>query len=116
MSSNTGSSVPRAGNASSGRGSRRWRGGRRVGRGGAGPDPLSPRTITVGAATVLSSPTIVPGMSRDFITVSTPSAVLEDQRLASSPPNLGTIGRHFSDTRFADAPISIASKAGLKHE
>jgi ATP-dependent RNA helicase MSS116 len=27
-----------------------------------------------------------------------------------------TIGRHFSDRKFADAPISNQSKAGLKHE
>ena len=35
---------------------------------------------------------------------------------SATPPPIGTIGRHFSSRRFADAPISDASKAGMKHE
>ncbi|KAJ3508006.1 hypothetical protein NLJ89_g5991 [Agrocybe chaxingu] len=97
------------------------RGGPRRGRGarplGALRDGLpSPSGHQHGLRDVLGSPT---GVSRGMATAATrPVAkvhIAQVERSATPSPT-GTIGRHFSDKTFADAPISNASKAGIKHK
>ncbi|KDR67958.1 hypothetical protein GALMADRAFT_257470 [Galerina marginata CBS 339.88] len=121
MSANTPAQPP---NPTSSRPRRGGIGGRGRGRGRGHPRPYPNLQDT--PSSVVNEPTTMLFGSRDFATFATrPRATMTatppvvqtvstqvEQRSASPTPN----NRHFSERRFADAPISKESKAGLSHE
>lgn len=119
MSSNTATPNP---NTSRGRSYRPRRGGGGLarGRGHARPYPnmqespldavhVHPVAGTRGIAT---STTVAAATAARPAAIPTAAVLPEETRSASPTTN----NRHFSERRFADAPISNESKAGLKHE
>ena len=71
---------------------------------GAGRGRGRSRPVTASATGTRGLASNVAALHRDEILV--------EERSATPT----TIGRHFSERKFADAPISNQSKAGLKHE
>ena len=100
------------GGGSSGRGisSGRGRGGR------FRPYPDAPLDESIGVMRGFSSGSVNGATAANPAFKPRATEELSPVERSAMPPPIATIGRHFSERRFADMPISDASKAGIKHE